>query len=505
MKIKHSAIATAVVLALGVASFGAQASVGTATRTFAVEQFLGTTPAATAITLAPISYQFSGPVAAASTFYVYVGLSGGAKFSAAPLATELTGTSADGLPIDTVTKTGGTVSAPTLLADGTVRFQVTLAAGKAISSASVFTFVPTTSTVNLANGALATVGGVINATWVNNSTAVAAIPAGDIDTAGTHTGPVATSAQGIAVTAASSAAFPFNAGGVAEAARINVAATPASATLTTPGATSSNANSTTTVNLGAVRFTNGSAVKADGTTAYAIASQSGATALGYTVSAPAGFFAALGTTGYVQLATTADCTTTVVPSSKSTLFGTAAAAAAATSITVSGATTPASATNVYVCLTGNGTTPFVAGTPSFTATLAKTATDLDSNNVLAATNLYPLRLNGTQVDVTNYVPAAVTGWTQYIRVANSGSVTADVSAAVIDEATGVAGTPAVVISALKPGAVVNLTAAQIEAAVGAQAATARPRIRVTAPTNNLTVQNMLFTPNGSFTNNSAQQ
>ena len=41
--------------------------------------------------------------------------------------------------------------------------------------------------------------------------------------------------------------------------------------------------------------------------------------------------------------------------------------------------------------------------------------------------------------------------------------------------------------------------------MGAQAAGARPRIRVTAPTTGLTVQNMLFTPNGSFTNNSSKE
>lgn len=500
MIIKHSAIATAVVLALGVASFGAQASIGTATRTFAVEQFLGSTPAATAITLAPISYQFSGPVAAGSTFYVYVGLSGGAKFTAAPAVTDLIGSAADGAAISSaVGAAGGAVSAPTLLTDGSVRFTVALAPGKAISSISVFTFTPTLSTVNTANGALGTVGGMINATWVNNSTAVtAAIPAGDIDTAGTHTGPVATSAQGIAVTAASSAAFPFNTGGVAETSRINVASTPAGSQLTT----GANTGSTTVVNLGAVRFTNGSAVQNDGATAYTIASQTGATSLNYTVSAPAGFFAALGTTGFVELSSTPNCGTPLA-TSKSTLFGTAGAAAAATAITVTGAAQPTTGTNYYVCLTANGTTPLVTGTPSFTATLTKTSTATDSNNVLAATNLYPLRLNGTQVDVTNYVPAAVTGWTQFIRVANTGSVAASVFASVIDETTGTAGTPVAVINNLLPGAVMNLTSTQIEAAVGAQPEAARPRIRITAPTNALKVQNMLFTPNGSFTNNSS--
>ena len=66
-------------------------------------------------------------------------------------------------------------------------------------------------------------------------------------------------------------------------------------------------------------------------------------------------------------------------------------------------------------------------------------------------------------------------------------------------------TSAVIIPSLSAGAVKNLTAADIEAALGTQAETARPRLRITAPSNSLTVQNMLFTPNTSFTNNSAQQ
>lgn len=58
---------------------------------------------------------------------------------------------------------------------------------------------------------------------------------------------------------------------------------------------------------------------------------------------------------------------------------------------------------------------------------------------------------------------------------------------------------------LKPGASKTIHGSDIEAALGVTlAAGARPRLRVTAPTTGLTVQNMLIT-SGGFTNNSSAQ
>lgn len=143
-------------------------------------------------------------------------------------------------------------------------------------------------------------------------------------------------------------------------------------------------------------------------------------------------------------------------------------------------------------------------TPTIAVSLAKSAAT-DATNTIAATSGYALGYNGSQVDVTNYVPAGVTGWTQFLRVTNTGGQTAAVSAAVIDEVTGVPGTAVQVIPSLAAGATKNLTAADLEAAVGAVEATKRPRIRFTAPTTGMNVMNMLFTPNGSFTNNSSKE
>ena len=68
----------------------------------------------------------------------------------------------------------------------------------------------------------------------------------------------------------------------------------------------------------------------------------------------------------------------------------------------------------------------------------------------------------------------------------------------IDETTGVAGTAAVLVPALASGGAATLNATEIEAALGTMADTARPRIRITAPTNGMDVQTYVFNPNGNF-------
>ncbi len=500
MKKRSLVLQAAVACAIGAMAGAANANIGTANRTFAVELFSGSSPSTTAISLAPISYQFTGPVAAASTFYVYVGLSGGATFTTAALTAAMVGAASDGSAIDSAgtAASGGTVQTVVLATDSTyARFTVVLNTGKSISSSSVFTFTPPNlpGTVKNANGALSTVGGTLTATWVNNSTATTGtIPAGDIDSGGTHSGVVATSAQGITLTGAASSAFPFNSQGAIETSKIDLSATPTSSKFTT----GVNSASTTVINLGAIRAKNNSAIGAD-LTAYTIANM--ATTLSYTVAAPAGFFAPMGKTGQTWLSTSAaDCSATL-GSSASTVFSTAASAAAATTITVTGVTAPATATNYFVCMSIDSTNAAIGGTPTMAPTLVHANTSTDSNEALAAFNLYSLTTNGQSKYVRNYVPAAVTGWTNFLRIINTGSITADVSAAVVDEATGVAGTAAVILTGLKAGAATTINSTQIEAAIGAQSSSARPRLLITAPTNALEVQNFLFTPNGSFSVN----
>lgn len=112
---------------------------------------------------------------------------------------------------------------------------------------------------------------------------------------------------------------------------------------------------------------------------------------------------------------------------------------------------------------------------------------------------YFLDYNGQSKVVRNYIPSGVTGYIQTVRVINTGSVAAPVSMTLIGE-DGVAGTPVVVIPSLAAGATARLSQAQVEAAVGAIAATARPRLRVTAPTNGMDVQSFFNNANGAYTN-----
>ena len=108
--------------------------------------------------------------------------------------------------------------------------------------------------------------------------------------------------------------------------------------------------------------------------------------------------------------------------------------------------------------------------------------------------------NGSQIDVRNYIPAAVTGYIQTVRLYNGGSSAVDVSVSLINEATGVAGTPAVIAAQVPAQGSVRLSQAQIEAAVGAQLSTVRPRLRFTAPTSSLQVQSFFNNANGAYTN-----
>jgi hypothetical protein len=181
---------------------------------------------------------------------------------------------------------------------------------------------------------------------------------------------------------------------------------------------------------------------------------------------------------------------------------TAATASTAKTLTVA-AGDVTTATPIFVCMskpsTGNTATPITATLAGATVPAATT----DAVTSVSGSG-YPVQYNGSSVTVNNYVPKAMTGWIQYIRVANTGSVEAPVTATFIDETTGNAGASGVVTT-LKPGAVKTLSSNDIETALASSPAdTARPRVRITAPTNELTVQDMLFTPNGSFTNNTSQ-
>lgn len=480
----------AIALALGATALSASAATTTVAPTvFASELFRGMTPAATVLVGKPITVTTASAIPANSTVFVYLKLSSG-QFVAAPTGGVQAAPAAGKINSNLANvSTGNGV----LSTDGTYFVtQVNITDVPVGIGQPLVVFTPNAATgVNNAAGILnapitvtASIGITSNTTTVQN----------DLDPAGTPTATFASSAQGITGTAAASSAFPFNGGGAAETARIDVAAATPFSLFTNVAV---NAGSTTVVNLGALRYTEGATRIGDDSAAYTIAGQTPATPLGYTVTAPAGFFAALGTTGTIHLDTGADCKTGTLATSTSATFTTAAAAAAATAVTVAGAARPTNVTNYYVCMTVNGSTPMVAGTPSLTSTLTHNGTATDSNNAIAATNLYALALNGASEIVKTYVPAGAAGYTSFVRIINRG-VAAPVSVSVIAD-NGTTGAPAVLIPSLASGASATLSSAQIEAVTGAINPASRPRLLLTAPSAGLTVQSFLLTnANGNY-------
>ncbi|MDD2914288.1 MAG: hypothetical protein PHP70_03125 [Gallionella sp.] len=266
-------------------------------------------------------------------------------------------------------------------------------------------------------------------------------------------------------------------------------------------------NSTTTYKLGTLTITDNAKKiwHSPGTNYTTAVSAPNITA---TIAAPAGFFAALGTTGVITLEDASAINACAAPTASATsvAYTVAASAAAATSVAVTGSAMAGhtSGQAYDVCMTVNGTTAMTTGTPTIAVTLGSALSSPSNSVTLAATNLQALDSNGSTFNVRNYVPAAATGYSTFVRVINTGSLSAAVSVALVDETTGTAGT-AGTLATLAAGAARNFTPAEIEAVTGAVASTARPRLRITAPTNTMDVQTFLVQPNGTVSDMTGAQ
>jgi hypothetical protein len=487
MTFKTNAILAAALMAAFAAQAGTLTPAVAGGTVFAAEAFQGATATDTntAITPGAITYSVATTggivVNAGGSIYYYVRLSNG-KFATAPQATAVTGSVPTLLGTGSVTVVGISADKTTAL----VKLTNTTASTVNIGVGGTIIYTPATGAIDTVKTALATAGGTVSATGSLSALAAATAPdataaqPSDVDGAPANA-VIAKSAQAISAAVSN---LPTN------TVKIDLSATPPASAYTP----------TTYAQLGSVTFTQFAAANPDraANLTIALANAGGFATVVATPGAgqsfPVGATLKVGDNNCVNLAT---------PSSTKTF--TALNASAAASLTVPVASI-ASGTPLYLCLSAPGAgqtaTPITA---NITAELLNNVVVATAGKTSAAGAGYALGYNGTQIDVTNYVPAAVTGWTQFIRVANTGALSAPVSAAFVNEATGAVGTSAVVIPSLAAGAVKNLTASDIEAALGAQADSARPRLRITAPSNALTVQNMLFTPNGSFTNNSAQQ
>jgi hypothetical protein len=306
----------------------------------------------------------------------------------------------------------------------------------------------------------------------------------------------ATSAQGITLSAAANTSTS----------KVDLTTAVPSTKFTTTTASATETGLTTMIRLGSLTVTdNTSKVVAAGNGAYA----TGAKTTVATLTAPAGFFAPLGTTGVVQLVTAGGnaCTGAVVGTSA--IYATAALANAATSLSLpasplTGAVTPGTIWDI--CMTVNGTTAIANGTPALTATLGAAAAQ-DSVDTLASTPLLALTSNGQTVDVRSYIPAATVGYTSYVRVINTGTLAAPVTGQWVYE-NGTVGTAATLIASHPAAASVTLSSTQIENALGAPAniGNNRPRLRLTAPTNGLQAQSFFLTnANGNFSDATGAQ
>lgn len=477
MKFKTTAIMAAALLA----AFGANAgTLAGGTQNFAAEAFKGTTAtdANTAITVAPVVYTVS------TTSGIVV--NSGGKLSYYLRLASGTFTAAPGIGEFATSIAGFTVGAPVLSVDKTtVMVPLTAIADVNIGLGSTVTFAPSATTIAGVKTALGAVGGTVSATGVlalgaaTAPDATVALPA-SIDGAA-PTAVIAKSVQAITGVVSN---LPTNTD------KIDLSATP-SASAYTPVATSAK--------LGSVTFTNAAAAVTPAGSTFDIAAANASLTVPVVVTPAASQSFPVGAVLSADLSTS--CTTSVA---SVTAFTTTTASAAATISVPIGSVT--SGNPVYVCLSApSGTNVATPISPTITATLANSAVATAGQTQVTGAG-YALGYNGTQIDVSNYLPIvlATSGFEQYLRIANTGSREAAVSVALIDQDTGVVGASAPVVT-LKPGASKTIRGSDIEAALGVTlAAEARPRLRVTAPTTGLTVQNMLMT-SGGFTNNSSAQ
>lgn len=479
--ILKAAIASALLAMAGSAS--AITTVSATSIAYATEQFTGT--GAINVFQGPAITAANGTAIPTGGSLVTVGIA-------------LTGGVWNSLPAVTAGVSNGSVVA-TLSANSSVLLvPLSLATASSIGIGGNLITIPAQSAVVTSTG-LATSGGTVTATasvYLGNVTSANLATATLFDTASTAA-TIATSTPGITLSAAANTSTS----------KIDLTATTPSVLFTNITASATETGSTTTYKLGQLTVKENAAMQTDGVTAFSIAGS--APAITATIAAPAGFFAAMGTTGLITLKTSSSATVNACTgtASATSVTNTVAGAASATAITLTGTTLAGTAAGqpLDVCMTVNGTTAIVTGTPTIAATIGLTAVAAPANkSTLAATSLQALASNGSTFNVRNYVPAAATGYSTFVRVINTGTLSAAVSVALVDETTGTAGT-AGTLATLAAGAARNFTPAEIEAVTGAVASTARPRLRITAPTNTMEVQTFLVQPNGTVSDMTGAQ
>ena len=485
MNKRNLIIQAAVACAFGAASLSSFAGVATGfPEQMASQAVLSNS---TVIRTGALAYGTQSVIAEPSTVYLYVKLNNGALFkdtagTAIILPAALV---AANLGAATVTVGTGSVSTDSTFAV----FPLTVSVASVPVNAT-FTFRPTG--VAATDGAVfnafaaATAGTLTGTVSIGSTLSLAAVQS-DIDTAAT--GNLIDLVPGEKFTALSSGAFspggpaPFTTAVGAEKAVIDVVTGSGVSFLNNVNVTT---NPTAIVNFGGYSFKDTGVVGADGATAFNLATDYTTT---YGATLTGNFAAAQGTGGKVYMTTDIGCTTPVAAGATSTINS------AGTTATFTGLTAVTTGTPYYVCMKLN--TALNVTVPSTTPSLIVTLPGVSGTSLpitTTAASLYPLTTNGAQVYVRSYVPAAAVGYQSFIRVINTGGVSANVNAAVVSDTTGLTGTSAVIIHNLAPGAAATLASSAIEAAIGGTALSAsdRPRLLITGPTT-IAVQSFIYT------------
>lgn len=493
---KSNVILQAAIASALMAISGSAAAAATLTATgisYATEQFSGSAAQAAVVLPGTIVVGAGTAIPANSTVTVAIALTGGV-WASIPNA----------LMASSSISQAGTMSATS----STLLVPLTLIASSSIGIGSTILTVPAAS-ATFTTTSLATAG--------NTITATAAVYLGTVTSANLATATVYDAASSASTLATSAAGVTLSAAANTGTSKIDLTASTPAMLFTSTTASALETASTTTFKLGRLYIKDNGKKVFNGATDFTTAVSAGYTA--GTIAASAGFFSALGTTGVITLKDASAAYNTAnggafsnacaaVTASATSATMTAAAALAATSVSVAAAgfsgSTSGSGYPYDVCYTIAGTSayPQASGTPTLAVSQQDAATATRGTATLAATSMMALSTNGQTYDVRNYVPAAQTGYTTYVRVINTGTLSAVISVALIDGTTGTASTTGS-LGTLAAGAAANFSSTQVEAAllaagVTAPAATTRPRLRITAPTSGMNVQTFLFDAAGNF-------
>ena len=306
-----------------------------------------------------------------------------------------------------------------------------------------------------------------------------------------------------------------------ETKKINLTVAPAATTLTTGVAVANK------VQLGKISFATASTPPVDldvsaGLLEAPIVRGVPAFGTGYTVTVAKSTGAFTAKQG-VALSLTADCNGSMTSGSQ-TMAPVATAVTAATTtatITVAAAVAADAATDlngIYVCSDYTLSAPGVISvfTPTVTASYAAASPSYTGSALTAQTG-YALNNNGKTIYVHNLVRTSAS-YVGYVRIYNTGSIAAAVTAAWVNPDTGVVAATSAPIpfnTTANPvnfpsGAVATYSYDQIAAIIGAAPVSAngtQPRLQLTAPTDAMEAQTFLLTvANGNFSDiSNAQQ